>query len=174
MATATYDKIATQTLASAASSITFSSIAASWTDLRLVFSLIGTVAGNTVRMQLNGDTASNYSETFMYGDGTTAASSYNTSVTFLTLGVGGTSTFPKLKTLDFFSYAGSTFKSLLLTSSDDQNAAGSYVSRHIQMWRNTSAITSINLYLSGVGQTFAAGTTATLYGIRAAQIMITL
>ena len=168
MATATYDKIATTTLGSAASSITFSSIAASWTDLRLVFAPIGSVAGNSIRMQLNGDTASNYSETFLYADGTTAASTNNTSVTFLTVGVGGTSTFPKLKTLDFFSYAGSTYKTLLLTSSDDQNAAGSDVSRHVQMWRNTAAITSINLYLSGVSQTYAAGTTATLYGIKAA------
>ena len=169
MATATYDKIATTTLGSAASSITFSSIAASWTDLRLVFVPIGSVAGNTVRMQLNGDTGSNYSDTSLRAEGTTASSSSNTSVTFLTLSLSGThATIPSLFTIDFFSYAGSTYKTALLTSGEDTNTVGRYVGRNVQMWRNTAAITSINLYLSGVSQTYATGTTATLYGIKAA------
>ena len=68
---ATFEPIATQTLASAASSITFSSIAASWTDLRLV--IIGTAAAaNYVTLNINSDTGANYSQTVLYGTGTGA------------------------------------------------------------------------------------------------------
>ena len=169
MATATYDKIATTTLGSAASSITFSSIAASWTDLRLVFCPIGSVSGNSIRMRLNSDTGTNYSDTVLYGNGTSANSYNDVSVTFLTLSIGGTrATISNLYTLDFMSYAGSTYKTSLMNINEDQNAAGSYGGVGVQLWRSTSAITTILLYLSGTSQTFGTGTTATLYGIKAA------
>ena len=162
----TYEPIATQTLSSTASSITFSSIAATYTDLRLVF--VGTAtAALTPRIRFNGDTATNYSYTIIYGDGTSALSTRGTSTAFIP-GIYNTSmstTIPSMVTTDIFSYAGSTYKTCLTTASIDLNGSGS-VERNVGLWRSTAAITSVQVYAST--STFAVGTTATLYGIKAA------
>ena len=168
MATATYDKIATQTLASAASSITFSSIAASWTDLRLVIVPIATGASDyNLFMRFNGDTASNYSYTNLYGTGTSAGSAGTSSTSInLIFGSLGFKTTPSLWTADIFSYAGSTYKTALTTGSNDLNGSGNTV-RTVGLWRSTAAITSLVLSTDS-GNNFASGTIATLYGIKAA------
>jgi hypothetical protein len=162
---ATYEPIATQTLASAAAGITFSSIAASWTDLRLV--LTGTVAtaADNVRFQFNGDTATNYSGTRLNGDGTSASSARSTSLTIGSLIISCSATIPCMGVLDIFSYAGSTYKTTLGTSSSDQNGSGR-VEQMVHLWRSTAAVTSI--YVFGAASNLKIGTTATLYGIKAA------
>jgi hypothetical protein len=169
MATATYDLIASQTLGSAASSITFSSIAASWTDLRLVLTPIatsGTTGGYNVKLNFNNDTSSLYSNTFLVGDGSAAATGSNANVSYNLFSYDGmTHNYPHLYTLDVFSYAGSTYKTSLATFSEDKNGSG-YVGRQVFLYRSTSAITEIDL--TAVTSTFAAGTTANLYGIKAA------
>ena len=166
---ATYEPIATQTLASAASSITFSSIAASWTDLRLVLVASQTTAGQYLKMTYNGDTATNYSRTTLVGSGTAASSTNTPNTAYLPLGdievVGSSTTIPFMSTMDIFSYAGSTYKTELATISADQNGSGA-VLRQVGLWRSTSAITSITITSSSGNMSI--GTTATLYGIKAA------
>ncbi len=154
----TYEPIATQTLGSAAASITFSSIPGTYTDLRLVF--VGTLSsGNaTTGWRANSDSATNYSETYIGGDGTSAFSGRNTNSTFGFAGV--TDTNQSMTTVDVFSYAGSTYKTAL----SDSVPVAQYVLRRVQLWRSTAAITSFT-YLTTSG-TFTAGTTATLYGIK--------
>lgn len=165
MATATYEPIATTTLGSAAASITFSSIAATWTDLRIVFTGIS-IGGGTMRCQINGDTGSNYSETYLFGDGASATSGRYTSRTDIVATTAAVSTtIPAFVTLDIFSYTGSTYKTLLITASEDQNGSGK-VERIVALWRSTSAVTSVSLYQ--LGDTWNPGTTATLYGIKCA------
>ena len=73
--TATYEKIATTPLGSAAATVTFSSIPATYTDLVLICNPISTAtSGAYMNMTYNSDTASNYSYTWMRGNGSTAAS----------------------------------------------------------------------------------------------------
>jgi hypothetical protein len=159
----TYEKIATTTLSSAAATIDFTAITGTYTDIRLVLSAIGTSIGTTIRMRFNSDTGTNYSYSAIYGDSASAAVDFATLRTFLVLGMSGTDTTnPVFHTVDLMSYSGSTFKTNLVSSSEDMNGSG-YVSNRVTLWRNTAAITSINLLLST--STFAAGTTATLYGI---------
>lgn len=154
--------IATTTLGSAASSITFSSIPATYTDLRLVF--VGTSAANVPgEMRFNGDTASNYSRTYLSGNGSTASSSRDTSQTNISVGASAITSTPMMNTIDIFSYAGSTFKTCLITSSDDRNGSGT-VDRQVSLWRSTSAINEIKLTVD-LTANFLTGTTATLYGI---------
>ena len=160
---ATYEKIATTTLGSAATTITFSTIAASWTDLRLVLNVPSTTIARGIYMRLNSDTASNYSGIYIQGSGTTASSATSTSATQLEFGGSTSTTIPSFYTADFFSYAGSTNKTVLQTASQDYNGSG-LVDNRVSLWRSTSAITTILIYLSSTGN-FAAGTTATLYGI---------
>ena len=157
-----YEPIATTTLGSAAASITFSSIAGTYTDLRLV--LVTITSGGANRIRFNSDTGTNYSRTYVAGDGSAAASSRSSNSTqiFMNYNASPSSTIPYLHQIDIFSYAGSTNKTILWDQNLDLNGSGDVV-KGVGMWRNTSAITAIELS-NNVGN-FLTGTTATLYGI---------
>lgn len=160
----TYEPIATTTLATAATSLTFSSIPSTFTDLRLVF--VGSTASTDgINARVNGDTGSNYSDTSLEGSGTTVRSQKLSNRTFWSLEGywnANTNTTIFMQTLDIFSYAGSTFKTALGTASNDQNGSGE-VLRTVHLWRSTSAITSLTI---AAGVNMPIGTTATLYGIK--------
>ncbi len=157
----TYEPIASTTLGSASADITFSSIASNWTDLRVVLVNTGGTAG--CRLQFNSDTATNYSNTSLIGTGSSAASASATSSDRISLEYWGmNASIPSMYTADIFSYAGSTFKTVLGRASEDYNGSGS-TSVRVGLWRSTSAITTIRLFT--VGTAFQSGTTATLYGI---------
>lgn len=162
---ATYEPIATTTLGSAAASITFGSIPNTYTDLRIVFSGTSTVNDYTALMRFNSDTGTNYSYTNLNGTGSAAGSNRSTDQTSIMLSAGISSTYPDLLQVDIFSYRASVYKTVLIAESDDCNGSG-YVRRRVCLWRSTAAITSIDLISNTT--TFKAGTTATLYGIKAA------
>jgi hypothetical protein len=159
----TYEPIATTTLGTAASTITFNSIPATYTDLRLVL-LLRSAATQYITFRLNGDSGSNYSYTWMDGSGSAVASGRGTNdssvyISQRTITSGQNAFF----TLDLFSYAGSTNKTVLITNNQDENGSG-FVGNAVALWRNTAAINTINL-TSGVS-IYGIGTTATLYGIK--------
>ena len=157
---ATYNCIATTTLGSSQSSVTFSSISSTYTDLVLIIST-KTSAGNAMTYQLNTDsTASNYSQTAVGGDG---ASAFTFRQSLNTLGAANSSGFNMYK-FNFQNYSNTTtFKTVLASggqASADTRAA-------VSLWRNTSAINQIILAMYS-GETFQSGSTFTLYGIAAA------
>ena len=163
----TYTPIATQTLGSAAASVTFSSIPSTYTDLVLVIN--GAVSVNTASIvgQVNGDTASNYSFTELYGSGS-AAGSYRIANTTIfaasqySLGISNTN--PSTNILHFMNYANTTtYKTILLRSSDASNGTTATVN----LWRSTAAINSITLKMQST-YTMNTGTVFSLYGIAAA------
>ena len=155
---ATYEKIASTTLG-ANGTISFTSIPASYTDLRLVL-VCTTVSGGGLEFRYNGDTASNYSFTTLQGNGSSATSGRASSQTSLSASNANVSaTVPALITIDIFSYAGSTFKTCLIEDSQDLNGSGQ-VERQVGLYRSTTAISSISFV-----QSLKTGTTATLYGI---------
>jgi hypothetical protein len=163
----TYEKIATTTLSSGAVTVTFSSIPATYTDLRIVAVPTAASAIN-LAYRFNGDTATNYSATFLYGLGSSAGSgrisSYN--ALYATFAGNVVST-PTMWAIDIFSYGGSTNKTALFSMDADLNGSGA-VGRNVGLWRSTAAITSVSVYTySGVDQ-FTTGSTFTLYGIKAA------
>lgn len=165
---ATYEPIATTTLGSAASTITFSSISSAYTDLRLIFNINVDTASRICSLRFNSDTATNYSSTYLSGNGTAAGTGRNTSVNLIYL-AGNSTVTPSTAgqwasyQVDVFSYAGSTNKTALSQIAGDQNGSGS-VFRGVHLYRSTSAITSLTILLDGSGN-FTTGTTATLYGI---------
>ena len=162
----TYEPIATTTLSSAAASITFSSIPATYTDLRLVVVLKGdaTADGNGIYVRYNSDSGSNYSITQLQGNGTAAASNRGTNYTGTYPFYNGISSAQWfLLEYDLFSYAGSTNKTNLSSAAQDKNGSG-FVERQVGLWRNTSAVTSLSMTLAAGN--FVTGTTATLYGIK--------
>jgi hypothetical protein len=157
---ATYDCIATTTLGSAQGSVTFSSIPSTFTDLVLVIST-RTSGGNAMTYQLNTDsTASNYSQTALGGDGSTAFS-FRQSLN--TLGAANSSAFNVYR-FNFQNYSNTTtFKTVLASGGN----ASADVRSAVSLWRNTSAINQIILAMYS-GETFQSGSTFTLYGIKSA------
>jgi hypothetical protein len=162
---ATYEPIATQTLGSTAASVTFSSIPSTYTDLVLICN--GTASSNTgLTMRFNGDTSTNYSMTVLEGSGSTALSERQTSVSqarFVWNSLWNTTT-PGTVILNIMNYANTTtFKTVLWRSS----TASNYVEAGVNLWRKTpEAISSFLIQTTGAN--IAAGSTFTLYGIKAA------
>lgn len=160
----TYEPIATTTLGTAASSITFSSIAASWTDLKLVFVVQNSVS-NTLNLRLNNDSSSAYSYTQLGGDGSSIYSARSNNQNQIQIGYGsGMPTSPNwgLYSFNIFSYTGSVNKTIYTEMSVDKNGSGE-TNRNVGVWLSTSTVNRIDL-LANAGS-FAIGTTATLYGI---------
>lgn len=164
--TSTEVAIATTTLSSAASSITFSSIPATYTDLRLVFNPTGvdSTTGARVFLQFN-SSALNMSYTFLQGNGTTATSGRGTTAYFSPVLYPST-TRPTLYIADIFSYANTSINKTSLHSYYGDNNGSGVVESLVRLWQNTAAISSITLTADSSGtRTFSIGTTATLYGI---------
>jgi len=165
----TYTPIATQTLGSAAASVTFSSIPQGYTDLILVCNIAQSSGNNSLRYRFNGDTGSNYSDTYLTGNGTTAASGRDTSQTSGTSYVTGSTTIETSYILQFMNYSNSTTYKTVLSRS---NRANSEVAADVGLWRSTSAINSISLAMGGSFPTnnFATGSTFSLYGIQVGNV----
>lgn len=161
----TYEPIATQTLGSAAASVTFSSISSSYTDLVLVFWKL-TSAAAQCSLQFNGDTGSNYSNTSVSGNGSAAASARSSSGTSISLenALISDTTNASMIILNVMNYSNTTTNKTIISRA---NAAASGVNANVGLYRSTSAISSLTV-LSGGSSTFSTGATFTLYGIKAA------
>jgi hypothetical protein len=165
---ATYEPIATTTLGSAQSSVTFSSISGSYTDLILVYDGTRSATGNSyIGMRFNSDSGTNYSYTTLYGDGTSAGSGRGSNSNYLYTEQGDpVNTTQNNKILQFMNYSNTTTNKTVLMRS---NNAGREVASIVGLWRSTAAITSISLtLLGGTTPNWATGSTFTLYGIKAA------
>ena len=156
----TYTPLATTTISGSPTSVTFSSISGSYTDLVIVmgFSLS---ANDEIDITFNSDTGANYSRTYMEGNGTTTSSARGTNLNAIAiLGRGNLMT----NIINIMNYANTTtYKTVLARFSSPSNIIGTEVG----LWRDTSAITTIRLNLR-TSQTYVAGSVITLYGIAAA------
>jgi hypothetical protein len=162
----TYEPIATQTLGSAAASVTFSTIPGTYTDLVLICN--AKMASNeTLMLRYNSDTATNYSDTYLNGNGTAAASARTTNNTKQDLVYTGSGKNTEFFTVicNILNYTNTTTnKTTLIRSS----AANSEATAIVSLWRATpAAITTITL-LGNNSSNIASGSTFTLYGIKAA------
>jgi hypothetical protein len=166
----TYEPIATTTLGTAASSVTFSSIPSTYTDLILVVNGSST-SGTNARLQIgNGsvDTGSNYSTTPLEGSGSAVFSSRVTNAAFFQVNnysqFAPSPTHNTTEIIQIMNYSNTTtFKTIM----DRSNLAQTGVSTMVGLWRNTTSINILTYYCANA-TTFEAGFTATLYGIKAA------
>jgi len=163
----TYEPIATNTLGSATSSITFSSIPSTYTDLVLIYTGVSDSDGLPIFVRVNSDTGANYSYIYLAGNGGSAFSSGQPNRTFMRgYGTNGSSsTYPTFVNCSFLNYTSSVNKAVLISCFDDTNGSGTYTVSS-NLWRNSSVINSITILSNG--GTFNTGFTATLYGIKAA------
>jgi hypothetical protein len=154
----TYTPIATQTLGSAAASVTFSSIPQGYTDLVIVFN--GTSASShTASLQFNSDTGSNYSNTYLLGEsGATASgrtSNTTSSAQFYPQTTIGTAV------INIANYSNTTTYKTILTRWSN---TGNYALANVGLWRSTAAINTV--LFTGNGTNFQTGSTFSIYGIQ--------
>jgi hypothetical protein len=159
--TATYDKIATYTVPSSASSYTFSVIPATYTDIALIVG--GTGSGDaSIMMRFNGDTGSNYSTTFLYGTGSVAVSGRVANDSWI-VAMGRINTTGGASVINIQNYSNTTTNKTVIGRG---SGGATLVIAAVGLWRSTAAINSITLSPES-SVTFATGTTFTLYGIKA-------
>jgi hypothetical protein len=161
----TYEPIATTTLGSAQSTVTFSSIVGTYTDLILVTAdIINATNLLGMYLQFNSDTGSNYSRTFLEGNGSSASSSRSSNQSSMMIGrsYGGDRTM-NIFQIQNYSNA-TTFKTALCRYGS--GGTSSSLGAAVGLWRSTSSITSITVGLES-GANMSSGCTFTLYGIKA-------
>jgi hypothetical protein len=164
----TYTPIQTYTLSSD-NTFTFSSIPTSYTDLILVVNNAQSVSATPgVSLRFNGDSGTNYSGTYLEGNGSSATSTRLPNQTYFVSGnnAGLSTSNPALIIFQIMNYSNTTTYKTILTRYAQTNGAAPGVTASIGLWRNTSAITSINVTAQNTN--LVAGTVATLYGILAA------
>jgi hypothetical protein len=157
MPTPTYTALATITLGSSTSSITFSSIPATYRDLVLVIAGSAT-SNNDVAIRFNGDSGNNYNslrglgfsggvytDSFSNASSTSPAASIGTAQSTIIHQIMDYSATDKHKTL--------VARSMIPTSDVIMGAS---------RWANTAAITSVAIT---AGPTYTTGTVFSLYGI---------
>ena len=156
--------IASNTLGSNSASITFSSIPGTYDDLMVVCYIKSNGTDyESARLRFNSDTGSNYSTTFLYGNGSSAGSYYN--VNQSTIQSYASSPGVSNQVAHILNYANSSYKkTCLMRSAQDDNGSG-YTSLEVGLWNSTSAITSVTLVAQ---TTFRSGSVFALYGIKKA------
>lgn len=164
----TYTPIATYTSSSAFSNYTFTSIPSSYTDLILIGSF-GTTSGSAnIALQVgNGsiDTGSNYSFTYLKGDGSGAGSgrAATQAQIYIDYSAYATTSISSTYIWQIQNYSNTTINKTVLGRA---NTASVGTNTAVGLWRSTSAIDRIKI--DPQSTTFLANSTFTLYGIKAA------
>jgi hypothetical protein len=163
----TYEPISTQTLGSAQSSVSLTSISQAYTDLILVITPVVTSA-TTFAIRYNGvSTGTPYSATILSGDGSSATSTRVSSQNEIRISYGATSRSTNTGNIivNILNYSNATtYKTNLSRENISTEGTGAIVG----IWRSTAAITQIDLIPLSGGTIINTGTVVTLYGIKAA------
>jgi hypothetical protein len=167
---ATYTPIASITLGTDTSTVNFTSIPQTYTDLICVIDGRGSRADYDVGVfiRFNSDTASNYSWTFLYGSGSAAGSSRGANQTNILgrlLSASATAGVRSNMILNIMNYSNTTTNKTILERLNEPSSGGADYGMGLVtgLWRNTAAITTLTL-VTEVGN-FNSGTTFNLYGI---------
>ncbi|CAB4140028.1 hypothetical protein UFOVP404_5 [uncultured Caudovirales phage] len=156
----TYEPIATSTLGSNQTTVTFSSIAGTYTDIIVVIDATST--GDNVLARVNGDTGNNYSFTRLSGNGTSATSARGSNTNYLNFdGAAYLTTGRSTWVIQFMNYSNTTTNKTIISRG---NNAAVGVDANINLWRSTSAITSISFIATS--NAYQTGSTFTLYGVK--------
>jgi hypothetical protein len=164
----TMQLIETKTLATAAASITFTSIPQDGTDLVLL-GLVRTaraLVNDFVDLRFNGDnTDGNYSARVLFGNG--SSPSTFTENSYIGDVNGNTSTADTFTSISVYTpnYTVATNKASSIDTVSEANATAAYQSLITRLWNSTAAITSMEIGFTAAGSNLVAGTTFSLYKI---------
>lgn len=158
--TPTYTLLNQITLTANASSVTFSNIPQSFGDLVLVADFLGASTTNAeLLIRLNNDSAGNYSQVKMAGNGSSTSSSSVSGVNGARIGYGPNSTSRSNAISHIMDYSAVDKHKTILTRTNEPDEVWATACR----WANTAAVTSVSFLYEGIS--LAAGTTVFLYGV---------
>ena len=165
----TFKAIATVTVGSGgASTIDFTSIPATYTDLLIKISSRDgrSATGTNIIINFNGSNT-NLSYRRLTGNGTSAGSNSGTGGV-VGYSVSATATTDTFSNLEIYipNYTSANYKSCSSDAVNENNATSSFMALVATLWSDTSAITSISLFPTVAATNFVQYTTATLYGIK--------
>ena len=167
-----FESIATATVgAGGAADITFSSIPSTFTHLQIRFNMRTPGYGGSF-MQINGDTGNNYSYHYLGRAGaSTVVAGGDANGPYIFMGNTGQAQSNLILShiIDILDYKNANkIKGVKILSGIEAQPTGTapWIGLLSGAWQNTSAITSIKLYMSG--GSFGQYTKAALYGIRGA------
>ena len=158
MPTPTYTPLATVTLGSSASSVSFSSIPATYRDLIFVIEGTNSNSGVDIGVRLNSDTGGNYTYVSMWGTGSLAQSGSGTVNLMNFHYQANTNRFNAI--LQIMDYSATDKHKTGLSRG---NNSSSQTFANAMRWANTAAVTSLTC-LPSAG-TLSTGTTFNLYGV---------
>ena len=170
--TTSYESIATVTVGSPQSAITFSSIPSTYKHLQIrgIARSTRAASGSYVKIQANSDTGNNYANHGLYGTGS-AAGAYAVTTTdhageaYITASSDLASTFG-ISVWDILDYTNtSKYKTVRALTGADVNGTNGQVRFASGVWLSTSAITTVTL-TDGNGANFDQYSTFALYGIK--------
>jgi hypothetical protein len=167
----TYILVSSNVLSTATASVTFSALPTTFTDLVLRASVRGSDSGNNspFRLKINADTGNNYSRTRLYSYDNVAYSQRatneadNIDTAFFNLGTTTSNTFSNIEVY-VPNYLSTTSKPISGSGVMENNATTAIVSAHAVLYRNSSAITSLQFFTNSGN--FVAGSSFYLYGIK--------
>jgi hypothetical protein len=167
----TYELVSSTTLTTTTAGVTFSALPTTYKDLVLRASVRGIDAGiNTIfRLRINADTGSNYSYIRLLGyDGSTSSLiqanvSDNIGTAFFNLSSSTSDTFSNIEVY-IPNYLSTTSKPISGAGVAENNASTGLVSAFAVLYRNSSAITSLEFLTNTTG--FVSGSSFYLYGIK--------
>lgn len=164
----TYTLISSNTVGTGGvASVTFSSIPATYTDLKVVCSTRDSdTSGAVVAMSFNGVTTNLSSRTLLGSGSAATSSSSTTAFAIVARSDSNDRTASTFGNGEFYipNYAGSNNKSVSVDGVEENNATAAYMNLTAGLWSSTAAITSITL-TPGVAN-FKEFSTFYLYGIK--------
>lgn len=174
----TYTLISSNTLGSDSASVTFNSIPSTYTDLNIRISArtnrsSGVPSGDQIIVRYNSDSATNYSLVSLRGNGVSGTSSEagggNDSSSFYYVAASGntTNTFTSGE-IYIPNYTSTASKQVMFNAFDETNGTSVYMVQSAQLYRGTSAISSI-VFTPKFGTAILAGSSFYLYGIKNSQ-----
>ena len=175
-----FESIATVNPTGGAASASFTSIPSTYKHLQIRGIVHDNYAtdkapntGFDLNFIFNSDSAANYSNHYLYGNGTSAVAAGASGSSVINLpGTNQISTanYMSVLIIDIIDYASTTkYKTVRTFNGADANGTGTTnrcVALNSGLWRSTSAITDIQMTAWGTG--FVAGTQFALYGIKGA------
>lgn len=169
-----FEAIASTTLGSTTTTVTFSSIPDTYEHLQLRLYLRAGYTGGpdaTMFMRLNSDSGSNYTNRWIYGNGSAASASNNVSETayrflWVPAGTALSNTFG-VSIIDILDYASTNKRKTIraIEGHETNNNTNGYVFLHSSLWSNTAAVSTLT-FTSAETNGFVAGSVFSLYGLR--------
>jgi hypothetical protein len=158
----TYTLISQTTLSSPSSLITFSSIPSTYTDLVLVYNGKVDYTNFYSVITFNGDTTKT---NYQYNAAVMATSVVSDVGAYAGYGFTASTTVPSVMVMDINNYASTTSQKTAMSRFSNTTSQAQITNA---TWRNTAAITQIDLFSYYGAGAYSTGSVFSLYGIKAA------